>query len=110
MPLPFQTRNLHPRHPTDEQAVQQQSKQVHDRSGEQRRNDRADVGAEELANPKEAEEIEGAVHADHHQIALAEVDDAHDAEDDAEADAHQSVETTKKQSRRQRLQEVLERE
>ena len=42
------------------------------------------------------------------EVALAEVDDPHDAENDAEADAHQSVETTEKYSRSQRLQEVFD--
>jgi hypothetical protein len=44
----------------------------------------------------------------HHEIAVREVDDAHDAEDDGEPDAHQPIDRADQQARRKRLQDVLD--
>src|SRR5215471_16287819 len=42
------------------------------------------------------------------QLALGEVDDAHDAEDEAEADAHQTVDGADRDARGDRVQHVLD--
>ena len=44
------------------------------------------------------EDIEGGVHAEHHELALGEVDDPHDAEDERQADAHQAVDRADRQA------------
>ena len=69
----------------------------------------ADVGTEALrAIPKPANAYQAKYMPTIIRSPWREVDDAHDAEDDAEAGAHQSVQRTDQYSRSQRLQEVLD--
>ena len=51
----------------------------------------ATIGPEDPERGEPADKIDADIHAQHQQLALREVDDLHDAEDQAEADAHQSV-------------------
>ena len=39
----------------------------------------------------------GAVHAEHHEVALGEIDDAHDAEDEVQTDADQAIDPAQQQ-------------
>ena len=52
------------------------------------------------------EEIVGRVHAEHHEVALREIDHAHDAEDEGEADAHQAVDGSDRQTGGHGLKEI----
>src|SRR2546430_5951984 len=52
-----------------------------------------------------AEEREGDVHADGHELAVREVDDAHDAEDEREPDPHHGVDAAGEDARGDRLDE-----
>ena len=54
------------------------------------------------------DQIEAGEHAQHEELALGEVDDAHDAEDEPEADAHQTVDGTDRDARGNRVQHVLD--
>ena len=49
------------------------------------------VRAERELNAERDEDVIGDIHAEHHEVALGEIDHAHDAEDEREADAHQAV-------------------
>ena len=61
------------------------------RTGQQDGDERPDGVSERGLNPERGEKIERRIHAKHHEIAMGEVDDAHDAEDQPEPDAHQAV-------------------
>ncbi|MGY4458780.1 hypothetical protein ACVWYI_002740 [Bradyrhizobium sp. LB13.1] len=75
--------------------------------GEQDRDERPDGIAEQRLDPGGGEEIEGDIHAEHHEIAVGEVDDPHDAEDQAEPDTHQAVDGTDQKACGERLKESL---
>ncbi len=79
-----------------------------DRSGDKGRHVGSDDIAEDRIDAKRDEEIVGGVHAEHHEIALGEIDDPHHAENQREANAHQSVDRAEQQAGCQRLQYVFE--
>ncbi len=95
-------------HMRDQVAVQQPADREHDRSGERGAHDRRDVGAEKRQHAEAGHQVVGDVHAEHHEIAVGEVHDPHDAEDEAEADAHQPVDAADQQARSQGLKDVDE--
>ena len=100
MALAFEARDADAGHLRDQRLVQQAAEHEEHRTGDDRRHDGADVGAEHRADAERRERVPGEVHAEHQQVALAEIDDAHDAEDDPEADAHQAVERRRAGCRR----------
>jgi len=53
------------------------------------------------------DDVEGEIHAEHQEFALGEIDDAHDAEDDPEPDAHQAVDRSQQNACRERLEKNL---
>lgn len=63
---------------------------------------------QESESAEDGDEIEGEIHAQHEEIALGKIDDAHHAEDEAEPDAHQAVDAAEENPRRQRLQKRLD--
>ena len=92
----------------DEEFVQQGAAGEDDGSGEQGADEGADIGAEEGEDAAAGDEVEAGEHAEHQQLALGEIDDAHDAEDEPEADAHQAVDTADGDARGERVQHVLD--
>jgi hypothetical protein len=80
-----------------------------DRRGRAHRPDeRPPVGPQEGEDPPLADQVEGGEHAQHQELALGEVDDPHDAEDEAEADAHQTVDAPDRDARRDGVEDVLD--
>ena len=90
----------------DQEAVQQPADGEHDRPGERGADDRAGIGAEEREHAEAGHQVVGGVHAEHHEVAVGEVHHPHDAEDDAEPDAHQPVGAADQQAGGERLQRV----
>ena len=90
----------------DQVLMQQPADRVDDGARKQRPDDRADIGAEDGERSETGDQVERDVHAEHHEVAVGEVHDAHHAEDDAEADAHQAVGAADQQARRHRLKKV----
>ena len=91
---------------SDQETVQQPADGEHDRAGEHRADDRAGIGAEEREHAEAGHQVVGRVHAEHHEVAVGEVHHPHDAEDDAEPDAHQPIGAADQQAGGQRLQRV----
>ena len=106
--MPFGLGRDHPRarDMRDQEPVQKPTEDEHDRAGDRRRDDRAGVGSEKNQHPEAGHQVIGDVHAEHHEVALGEVHDAHDAEDDAEPDAHQAIGAADQQARRHGLEEI----
>ena len=96
-----------PGHARDQEFVQQRATGEHDRSGQQRADERADIRAKERQHAAAGDQIQAGEHAQHQQLALGEVDDLHDAEDQPEPDAHQSVDAADRDARGKRVQHVL---
>ena len=92
----------------DQEFVQQGAADEHDRPGAERADERADIGAEEGEHAAAGDQIEAGEHAQHEQLALGEVDDPHDAEDQPEADAHQAVDAADGDAGGERVQHVLD--
>jgi hypothetical protein len=90
----------------DQKAVQQPADREHDRPREHGADDRAGIGAEERQHAEAGDQIVGGVHAQHHEIAVREVHDPHDAKDDAQPDAHQPIGAADQQAGGKRLQRV----
>ena len=90
----------------DQVAVQQPADAEHDRPGQRGAGDRTDIRAEKGEDAEASHQIISDVHAEHHEVALREIHHAHDAKDDAEADAHQAVGAADEQAGGQRLKEV----
>ena len=65
--------------------------------------------AERGLHAERGEEIERRIHAEHHEIALGEIDHPHDAEDQPEPDAHQAVDRADQKAGGQRLQKTFQR-
>ena len=95
-------------HAADEEFVQQRAADEHDRAGAERADERPDIGAEECQHAAAGDQIEAGEHAQHQQLALGEIDDLHDAEDQPEADAHQAVDAADGDARGERVQHVLD--
>jgi len=82
----------------------------HVADGEQRRarKQRAGIGTgdwpQEPQHVEADDEVEGEVHAEHQELALSEIDDAHHAEDDSKADAHQAVNCPDQEASDERLE------
>ncbi len=53
---------------------------------------------------KQREEPVGHIHGHHHQVAMGQVDDPHDAHDEGHAEANQGIQTAQQEPRNQRLQ------
>src|SRR2546422_7112715 len=69
------------------------------------RQERAEQGIDARDNRQEVREV----HPQHHEVALREVDDAHDPEDQGQADAHERVDAAHEQARHHVLREVADR-
>ena len=95
-------------HARDQRLVDQEAEREQHRRREQDRDIGPDDAAERRLHAQEREGVEGDVHAEHHEVALGEVDHPHDAEDHREADAHQAVDRADQGARGERLQEALE--
>ena len=91
----------------DQELMQQRAAGENDRPSQQGADERPDVRAEECENAAAGDEIQAGEHAQHQQLALGEVDDSHDAENQPEADAHQSVDAADRDARGKRVQHVL---
>ena len=76
--------------PADQEVLQQHADHEQDRHRDGKRHQRID--------PEARREEEADVHADHHEFALGEVDDLHDAEDQRDADAHQRIDSADQQA------------
>ena len=70
--------------------------------------DRSYVRAQKGKNAKAHEQIPSGVHTEHHQLALREVNNAHDAKDHSEASTHEAVQATNHQAGRKSLKKILE--
>ncbi len=90
----------------DQEAVHQPADRKHDRPGQDGARDRTDIGAEKGQHAEAGHQVVGGVHAEHHEIALGEVHHPHDAEDDAEPDAHQAVDAADRDAGGERLENV----
>ena len=87
---------------------------VHDQAGNEDRrtcDQRGDIWggfrAENRVRSEQAERVIGDVHTEHHEVALRKIDDAHDAEDQTQPDAHQAIQRAGEQAGSERLQEIL---
>ena len=78
------------------------------RAGQQDRDERSEGVAESGLHAERGEEIERRIHAEHHEIALGEVDDPHDAEDQPEPDAHQAIDRADQKPGGQGLQKTFQ--
>ena len=67
-----------------------------------------DIRPQKRQHAAAGDQIQAGEHAQHQQLALGEVDDPHDAEDQPEADAHQSVDAADRDARGERVQHVLD--
>src|SRR5262249_44681899 len=76
--------------------------------GTQRADERSDIRAKEGEHAGARDEIQAGIHAKHQQLALGEVDNAHDAEDQPEPDAHQPVDTADRHAGGDGVQRVLD--
>src|SRR5262245_32855594 len=91
MPFAFGSGDADAGHARNQEAVK------HIRDGKQRRAGKQRPGIRTGDRPQEPnhveadDEVEGEVHAEHQELALSEIDDAHHAEDDPKSDAHQAV-------------------
>ena len=92
----------------DQELVQQCAAGEHDRAGTERADERADIGPQKGEHAGAGDQIQAGVHAQHQQLALGEIDDAHDAEDQPEPDAHQAVDATDGEAGGERVQRVLD--
>ena len=108
MTLVERARRAQAGHARDQELVQQRAAREHDGTGQHRADEGADIRAEERQHAAAGDQIEAGEHAQHQQFALGEVDDPHDAEDQPEADAHQSVDAADRDARGQRVQHVLD--
>ena len=79
------------------------------RAGQQDRDERSEGVAERGLHAERGQEIERRIHAEHHEIALGEIDHPHDAEDQPEPDAHQAVDRADQEAGGQRLQKTFQR-
>src|SRR6266568_2568309 len=87
-------------HALDEHALQDEPEQEHDRDD--------DDDGEKRVDPEQREDVVGEVHPHHEQLAVREVDDAHDAEDEGEADADEGVDATHQHPAHDGLKEDLQ--
>jgi hypothetical protein len=78
------------------------------RAGQQDRDERTKRVAERGLHAERGEEIECRVHAEHHEIALGEIDDPHHPENQSEPDAHQAIDRTDQKSGGQCLQKTFQ--
>jgi len=95
-------------YPGDQEFVQERAADEHQRRGADRADERSPVGAEEGQRLAAGDQIEAGEHAQHEELALGEVHDPHDAEDESEADAHEAVDATDRDARGDRVQHVLD--
>src|SRR5262249_34941163 len=70
--------------------------------------ERPPVRTQERQRLAARDEIEAREHAQHEELALGEVDDAHDAEDEPEADAHETVDAADRDARGDRVQNIFD--
>ena len=81
--------------------------------GEQRRSRKQGTGigsngrAQEPEQVEAHDDIEGEIHAEHQELALGEIDDAHHAKDDSQPDTHQAVDRANQNAGRERLEKNL---
>jgi hypothetical protein len=76
-------------------------------SGEQNRNERPSDIAEGGLDAEGCKAIKSCVHAQHHEVAVGEVDDPHDAENQSKPNAHQTVDGADQKAGDQRLQKAF---
>jgi folate-binding Fe-S cluster repair protein YgfZ len=88
--------------------VQQSPAGEEDRPRDHRRDEGRDDRAEQVECCKAADEIEAHIHAEHEELALGEIHDPHDAEDQPEPDAHRAIEAADDQAGRERIEDVLD--
>ena len=76
-----------------------------DKGSEQEPGGRDDDEGQVGVEVQRAEQREGDVHADRHELAVREVDDAHDAEDEREPDSDHGVDAAREDAGGDRLDE-----
>ena len=108
MALALERGGARARYPRDQGQVDEVAEDREQRAGQQDGDERADGVAERGLHAQRGEEIERRIHAEHHEVALGEIDDAHDAEDQPEADAHQAVDRADQKPGGQRLQKTFQ--
>ena len=91
----------------DEDQVDEIAHDEHQWPGEDRRNIGSECRAEDRLNAERAEKIKCGVHAEHHEVALREIDDAHDAEYQGQADAHEPVKCADEKPGREGLKYIF---
>ena len=91
MSVGFKSAAANPGDLADEKFVNQDAQQIDHRACCECGDVGRERGPEQQVYAKEREEVVGRIHAQHHEIALGEVDHAHDAKNKAEADAHQPI-------------------
>jgi hypothetical protein len=73
--------------------------------------DSGEIGSNHIAEDRgyaqRSEDIERRIHAEHHEVALREVDDAHHSEDEGKADAHQPIDRADQETGCERLKNVF---
>jgi len=92
----------------DQAQMQRPAEGEQRRPGEQRRQHRPQHRSHRAHEPEAGHQVEGEIHAEHEEFALREVDHAHDAEDQAQPQAHQAVEAADQQARGRGLQHRFE--
>ena len=88
--------------------MEERAAREHHRGGAEGADEGSPVRTEEGERFASGDQIEAGEHAQHEELALGEVDDAHDPEDEPEADAHQAVDGADRDARGDRVQHVLE--
>src|SRR5262249_22142557 len=92
----------------DQEAMDGVAKDGEDRPGQYDRDEGTERVPKRRLNAERREQIERGVHAEHHEIAMGEIDDAHHAEDQAEPDAHQAIDRADEETAGPCLQEAFE--
>ncbi len=80
----------------------------HDRTAQDRHGEGAKFATQQGLDAECRGQIQSEIHADHQELALGEVDDPHDAEDQTKADAHQRIDAADQQPGDERLQHILD--
>src|SRR6185369_10180873 len=102
------TRRAQAGHTRDQELVQERATGKEQGTGTDRADEWPPIRAEEGQRSAPGDQIVTGEHAQHEELALGEVDDPHDAEDESEADAHETVDATDRDARGDRVQHVLD--
>src|SRR5258705_12901940 len=108
MPVSLEQRCAGARYTRDQGSMHDVAEERQNRAGHEDGNERSRGVAKDALYAERREAIKCRVHAEHHEVAMGEVDDPHDSENQSEADAHQAVDRADQQAGKQRLQKAFQ--